>query len=227
MPEFPAIEFRTADARDRTVGAGTETWHSFSYGAHYDPDNIAFGPIIAINEERIAPGEGYDEHRHEDVEIVTWVLEGTLAHADSTGRAGDIGPGLAQRLSAGSGVTHAERNASDRESLRFVQMMLRSRNWDAPEYAQTPVPDGPGLHETVPVNADATLFVARPTPERPIEVPGAAARLLHVTRGPVEVDGLPVETGGEVRTDDPDVFTITGATDTEVLVWFVHGSPQG
>lgn len=227
MPEFPTIEFRTADARDQTVGAGTETWHSFSYGKHYDPDNIAFGPIIAINEERIAPGEGYDEHRHEDVEIVTWVLEGTLAHADSTGHAGDITPGLAQRLSAGSGVTHAERNASTTEPLRFVQMMLRSRNWEAPEYAQATVPDGPGLHATVPVNADATLLVARPAPGRPVEVPGAAQRLLHVTRGPVEVDDLPVGTGAEVRTDDRDVFTITGAEGTEVLVWLVADRAQG
>ena len=133
-------ELRRAGQRFHTVGDGVETWHSFSYGAHYDPDQIGFGPIMAINTEHVAPGRGYDVHDHADVEIVTWVLEGVLRHEDSTGQSGDIRPGTAQRLSAGTGVRHSERNASDTEPLVFVQTMLRSSRDDAPEYAQADVP---------------------------------------------------------------------------------------
>jgi redox-sensitive bicupin YhaK (pirin superfamily) len=134
MPEV----LRAAE-RFHTVGDGVETWHSFSYGAHYDPDRIAFGAVMAINTEHVAPGAGYDEHRHADVEIVTWVLSGALHHQDSTGESGLIRPGTAQRLSAGTGVRHAEHNASTDEPLVFVQMMLRSDHEDAPAYAQVDV----------------------------------------------------------------------------------------
>lgn len=215
------IEIRRAAERFRTEGDGTETLHSFSYGRHYDPENVAFGPLVAINEERIAPGAGYDDHRHSDAEIVTWVLEGELAHADSTGTDGLIRPGVAQRLSAGEGVTHAERNASDAESLRFVQMMLRSTNEGAPEYAQVRVPDGPGLHETVAVHADARLLVARPDAEHPLEIEVPHALLAHVTRGRVSVSGVDLEPGDEVRTDQPTVVTITADEPAEVLLWLV------
>lgn len=207
---------RSAD-RYRTVADGTETLHSFSYGKHYDPDNVAFGPVVAINEERLAPGAGYDDHRHEDADIVTWVLDGVLAHEDSTGQRGEVTPGVAQRLSAGSGVTHAERNASASEPLRFVQMMLRSRNEDAPEYAQVTVPDGPGVHETVPVHADARLLVARPAGE-PLEIVAEAGALLHVTRGPATVDDLRLESGDELRVAGTVTLRIAG-DDVETLVW--------
>lgn len=217
-------EVRRAADRFRTVGEGTETWHSFSYGAHYDPENVGFGPVMAINEERIAPGAGYDEHRHGDTDIVTWVLEGVLAHEDSTGQRGHVAPGLAQRLSAGEGVTHAERNASATEPLRFVQMMLRSTNWDAPEYAQVEVPPGPGLHETVPVHADARLLVARPGDES-IEVDAPHGALLHVTRGTIGVDGVDLAPGDELRTEGR-TLRLSGERDAEALLWLVV-TPRG
>lgn len=222
MPESRDVR-RSAD-RYRTVGEGTDTSHSFSYGAHYDPANVGFGPIIAVNEERIAPGAGYDEHHHSDAEIVTWVLEGTLAHEDSTGQRGEVPPGVAQRLSAGSGVTHAERNARDDRPLRFVQMMLRSRNWDGPEYAQAVVPEGPGLHETVPVHADARLLVARPG-DAPVEVGADGGALVHVTRGPLLIDGETLAAGDEIHVTGPAVLRIEGR-DGEALLWLLV-RPQG
>ncbi|MFS0886644.1 pirin family protein [Aeromicrobium sp. 179-A 4D2 NHS] len=217
-------EPRRSAERYRTVGEGTETLHSFSYGRHYDAANVGFGPVVAINEERIAPGAGYDEHHHSDADIVTWVLEGVLAHEDSTGQRGLVRPGLAQRLSAGEGVTHAERNGSDTEPLRFVQMMLRSTNWGAPEYAQVEVPDGPGLHETVPVHAGARLLVARPA--EPIVVDAPHGVLLHVTRGTVTVAGSRLGPGDELRIADPARLVLTGDRDAETLVWLVVG-PRG
>lgn len=219
MPEVR----RSAD-RFHTVAEGTQTRHSFSYGQHYDPDNVGFGPVMAINEERIAPGAGYDEHHHADADIVTWVLEGALSHADSTGQRGVVLPGTAQRLSAGEGVTHAERNAGDTEPLRFVQMMLRSTNRGAPEYAQAVVPDGPGLHETVPVHAAARLLVARP--RGPIEVDADHGALLHVTRGRVTVDEVELGPGDELRLVEPTALRLTGSQDAEALLWLLVG-PRG
>lgn len=223
MPESRVV--RRAGDRYRTTGEGTDTSHAFSYGKHYDPDNVGFGPIVAINEERLAPGAGYDEHRHSDADIVTWVLEGVLAHEDSTGQRGEVPPGIAQRLSAGSGVTHAERNASGEHPLRFVQMMLRSTNWDEPEYAQTVVPEGPGLHETVHVHAGARLLVARPMAETPLEIDADAGVLVHVASGTVVIDGQTLEEGDELRVSDAVRLLVEG-DEAEALVWLLVG-PQG
>lgn len=215
-------EIRRADQRFRTVAEGTETSHSFSYGAHYDPDNISFGPITAINTERIAPGAGYDTHRHSDVEIVTWVIDGLLAHQDSTGAGGQIPPGLAQRLSAGSGVEHTERNASSVEGLTFVQMMLRSNNEGDPEYAQAEVAtEIAGLYRTVDVHAPAELRVAVLGEGDVVEVPAAPRTLIHVTRGALLVDGDRLTPGDEMRTDEP-IGDLRAGTTTEALVWLLR-----
>lgn len=211
-------EVRRADERYLTVGDGVRTRHSFSYGAHYDPANVGLGPLVAINEEQVEPGGGYDAHAHADVEVVTWVLEGALAHADTTGQAGTIRPGTAQRLSAGTGAEHAERNASSTEPLRFVQTMLRSQHEQAPEYAAVDVPDGPGLHEAVTVHADAVLLVARPTSAATVVVEGAPQVLVHVTRGRVDVAGAALGPGDELRaTDVSPGLALRG--NGEALVW--------
>lgn len=213
-------EIRRGVDRYLTRGDGVSTRHSFSYGAHYDPDNVAFGPIIAINTERVDPGRGYDAHHHADVEIVTWVTAGVLRHRDSTGAGGDIEPGVAQRLSAGSGVEHTELNASDSEALEFVQMMLASEHDGEPAYEQRVVDLRAGeLAPTVPVRAAAELFVATLAGE-PIEVPEAPRRLIHVTRGDVAVDGESLRPGDELRVDDGAPLVLTGTG--EALVWLLH-----
>lgn len=215
-------ELRRAEQRFRTDGEGTTTYHSFSYGAHYDPANLAFGPVIAINTEQLAPGAGYGEHRHADIEIVTWVLEGVLAHEDSTGAGGRVPPGLAQRLSAGAGVSHTERNASDTEGLTFVQMMLRSDNEDEPEYAQSEVASGlVGLYPTVDVHAPAQLRVAVLGAGDDLQLPEAPRTLLHVTRGTVRVGEELLGPGDELRTDEP-LGTLSADHPAEALVWLLH-----
>lgn len=214
-------DIRRAGQRFHTIGEGVETFHSFSYGAHYDPDNIAFGPIVAINTEHIAPGAGYDAHRHTDVEIVTWVLDGLLAHEDSTGAGGEIPPGLAQRLSAGSGVEHTERNASTAEGLTFVQMMLRSDNEGDPEYAQAQLGTGVvGLYPAVEVHAPAELRVAVLGEGDVIEMPAAPRTLIHVTRGCLVLGGDRLAPGDELRTDET-VDELRADTATEALIWFL------
>ncbi|OEU88068.1 pirin [Streptomyces abyssalis] len=103
--------------------AGIDTRHAFSFSGFYDPDNVGFGQLVACNEERLAPGAGFPEHPHRDVEIVTWVVEGELEHIDSTGRTSRVSAGDVQRMGAGRGVRHVERNAGT-GPLCFVQMWL-------------------------------------------------------------------------------------------------------
>ncbi|MCL3817493.1 pirin family protein [Aeromicrobium wangtongii] len=213
-------EVRRAAERFHTVGDGVQTWHSFSYGVHYDPEQIGFGPVMAINTEHIAPGGGYDTHRHADVEIVTWVLQGVLRHEDSTGQAGLVRPGTAQRLSAGTGVEHSERNASTDEPLVFVQMMLRSDHDGPPEYAQVDVDPAPGrLTPTVDVHAAGQLFAVWLDPGQQVTVPAAHRSLVVVTSGTLNSVGVDLEAGDEVRSTDRGELVLTARGPASALVW--------
>ncbi|MFF9483836.1 pirin family protein [Streptomyces sp. NPDC014676] len=210
-------------ARERYQGgdpaAGIETWHAFSFGPHYDPDNLRFGAVIACNEERLAPGAGFDEHPHSHTEIVTWVVEGELTHRDSTGEETVIRPGDVQRLSAASGVRHVERNAGDRP-LTFLQM------WLAPLE-----PGGDPSYEVVRGIADSTpyalpeagamLHVRRLRAGERTAVPDAAYVYVHVVRGEVTLDGGEILTPGDAArlTDAKDVEAVAGNAPTELLLW--------
>ena len=215
-------EVRRSSDRYVTETADVTTLHSFSYGAHYDPQNVGFGPLIAINEENVAPGAGYEPHRHADVEIVTWVLEGALDHEDTTGHRGTIRPGTAQRLSAGTGVQHAERNASPTEPLRFVQMMLASEHLDAPDYASVDVaPEAGVLTPAVPVSAPAELFVLHLDAGQSVTVPGAPRSLVHVTAGSIRLDGETLEAGDEARLTDGAAYDLSASGPADALIWQV------
>jgi pirin-like protein len=127
------IEVRRAADRFRTAQPGILSWHSFSSGPHYDPDNLSFGPVVACDEHLLDPSAGFDRHPHARVELVTWVLDGALQHEDATGRSRTVVPGQAQYQLAGTGIEHSERNASDHEPLHFVQLWLLTDE-DVPDY---------------------------------------------------------------------------------------------
>jgi len=215
------IDIRRAADRYLTESDGKRTWHSFSYGAHYDPDNVGFGPIRAINVEHLAAGAGYATHRHSDVEIVTWVLDGALRHTDSAGGGGIVRPGTAQRLSAGDGAEHSEVNDSDTEPLVFVQMMLASERVGEPEYASADIPERTGvLLPTVDVHAPAHLSVLRLAPEERVLVPAAPRSLVHVTRGAVLLRDTLLHEGDEARLTGAGPYDLGAAgSGGEVLVW--------
>jgi redox-sensitive bicupin YhaK (pirin superfamily) len=118
------MDVRRAADRYRVEQPGITTWHCFSAGAYYDPDNVAFGRLVACDEHLLAPGAGFAEHPHAGTELVSWVLDGTLAHSDSAGRRHLIQPGAVQYQAAGTGIRHAEYNASALEPLHFVQLAL-------------------------------------------------------------------------------------------------------
>jgi redox-sensitive bicupin YhaK (pirin superfamily) len=140
------IDIRAAQTRAVTRTDWLDSRHSFSFGAHYEPDNTGFGLLLSCNEDTVAPGAGFGPHEHRDLEVVTWVLEGELAHEDDHGHRGRVGPGVVQRMSAGRGVSHSEVNANPDQQLRLVQMwLLPDEQGGLPSYEQKVVPEREGL----------------------------------------------------------------------------------
>ncbi|GAA2476640.1 pirin family protein [Streptomyces gobitricini] len=215
---------RRAGERYRGGGAttGIETLHAFSFGRFYDPDNLRFGAMLACNEERLAPGSGFDEHPHSHTEIVTWVVEGELTHRDSAGHTSRIGPGDIQHLSAAAGVRHEERNDGD-APLVFVQM------WLAPKE-----PGGDPAYEVVRGLADATPYalpaagatfrVRRPgAPGERVAVPDAAFVYVHVVRGSARLGDDTLGPGDAVRITGAKGLELVALGPAEVLVWEMTG----
>ncbi|HEV7625799.1 MAG TPA: pirin family protein, partial [Streptomyces sp.] len=198
----------------------------------YDPDNVGFGQLVACNEERLAPGAGFPEHPHRDVEIVTWVVEGELEHLDSTGGSSRVRAGDVQRLGAGSGVRHIERNAGD-GLLRFVQMWLvpgnssgRCSDHDSrePEYEVVHgIADGTPF--AVP-HTEAVLHVRRLAEGERTAVPDAAWVYVHVVRGAADVAGELLAAGDAARiTDARDLEARGVGGAAELLMWEMHAEP--
>ncbi|MFB7276330.1 pirin family protein [Streptomyces hydrogenans] len=196
-------------------GAGVETRHALSFGPYYDPDNLRFGPLLAVNEERLAPGAGFDEHPHSHTEIVTWVVEGELTHRDSTGHETVVRPGDLQHLSSAAGVRHVERNAGD-TPLTFVQMWLAPRETGG-EPSYTLVRDLRGPY-ALPA-AGATLSVRRPAKGEEVRLPDAGTVYVHVARGTATLDGRELGEGDAVRVTDEPGPSLTAGDAAELLVW--------
>jgi hypothetical protein len=228
-----SVEVRRAADRFVTETDGIVSRHSFSFGAYYDPLNVGHALLVAHNDDVVAPGAGYDTHPHRDVEIVTWVLDGGLRHEDSHGSGGLVVPGLVQRLSAGGGVRHSERNDSATgPTVRFVQMWLRpDEPGGDPSYAQHDVAADlatgelvpvAGAGSAVPIRARGTvLSVARPGPGAAVVLPDAPAVHLFLARGEADVEGAgPVGEGDAARLDHAGPRRVVAGPDgCEVLVW--------
>ena len=221
-PDTPPEIRRAAERFCTHVEAeGKKTWHSFSFGNHYDPARINFGPIMAINEERLAPGAGYEPHKHAGVDILTWVLTGTLAHEDSTGFGGNITPGTLQHLNAGAGVTHSEVNASDTEPLVFVQMMVRAIEGSTPRYGSLEIPTEPGLHAGPELDANARVFVLKVNSANPIDIDAVGAHLILVTSGNVVINGAAMAQGDQWESLAGGTVRVESAQASEAIVWLI------
>ncbi|MFF8956160.1 pirin family protein [Streptomyces sp. NPDC014894] len=211
---------RSADRyRGGEPGSGIDTRHAFSFGPHYDPDNLRFGALVACNEERLAPGAGFGEHPHSHTEIVTWVAEGELTHRDSAGHSTVVRPGDLQRLSAAAGIRHEERNEGP-GPLVFVQMWLAPLEpGGVPSYEVVR-----GLGEDAPYRlpgAGAVLRLRRPAEGEGAELPSAPAVYVHVVRGRVRLAGEELGPGDSARITGGAGPELTGAGPgaAEVLVW--------
>lgn len=221
----PMLQVWRADDRYRGGDAekGIDTRHAFSFSGFYDPANVGFGLLVACNEERLAPGAGFTEHPHRDIEILTWVVEGELEHLDSTGRSRLVHPGDVQRLRAGSGVRHVERNAGD-VPLRFVQMWLVPAAFGGePEYDVVH-----GIADGTPFalpGTDAVLHVRRLADGERTAVPDAAWVYVHVVRGGIELGGERLAAGDAARVTDAEDLAATATGQAELLMWEMHAEP--
>jgi quercetin 2,3-dioxygenase len=240
------VEIRRAADRAVTTTPWLTSRHSFSFGDHYDPDNTHCGVLLVSNDDIVAPSSGFDAHPHRDMEIVTWVLDGSLEHRDSAGNSGVVYPGLAQRMSAGTGILHSEKNASDRDPVRFVQMWVRPDELGiAPGYQQHEIGtdrlDGqlatiasgiPGHDAAITIhNRSAALHGARLGPGDGVSLPAAPYVHVYVARGRVTMRGLNPEDdlneGDAARLTAPTGVRVTAAEPAEILVWEMHARLGG
>ncbi len=217
--------------RSSSTDDGRVTRHSFSFGPHYDPANLGFGPLVCHNDDVLDPSAaepaGYPDHPHSELEIVTWVLEGALVHTDSTGARHVVEAGRAQVLSAGTGIRHSE--VADRRSgrCRFVQAWLApSVPGAVPSYVLGEAP-GPaaGLVEVVggaglPIGTrGARLHVARLAPGQSVALPGDPRQHVFAATGAVSVGDVGLAAGDALRITDEAGQRITAEEESELLVW--------
>jgi len=229
------VDVRRANERFHTELDWLDSWHSFSFSNHYDAKNTHHGLLLVHNDDVVAPGTGFGMHAHQDMEIVTWVLDGALEHRDSEGNHGVIRPGLAQRMSAGRGIRHSEQNASSDEPVHLLQMwVIPDVRGITPEYEEVDVSDrlpddallplASGREDDAAIRIhqrDATLWVGRLRAGATVTVPDAPFVHLFVARGSVEVDGVgALATGDAVRLTDAGARQLTAGPDgTEVTLW--------
>jgi redox-sensitive bicupin YhaK (pirin superfamily) len=233
----PVVDIRPADSRFHTRIDWLDSKHSFSFGEHYDPANTGHGLLLVLNDDWVKGGSGFGAHPHRDMEIVTWVLSGKLEHRDSEGNYGLIYPGLAQRMSAGSGIRHSEFNPDPDVDVRLLQMWVPPDTQGiAPGYEQKDVTDALATGELVPVASgqghdgavtihqrDAVMWVGRLAADTVVDVPAAAHVHLFVAVGQGQLSsGDPLATGDAARLTGvaPGHLHFTaGPEGAEVVIW--------
>ena len=231
---------RSSDRGHRDHG-WLDTYHSFSFGDHFDPERMAFGPLRVLNQDRVAGGAGFPPHGHADMEIVSYVLEGALEHEDSMGNGSRMRPGEVQLMSAGSGVQHSEFNASRTDGLHFLQMwVVPSERGLAPRYFQETFseeersgtlrlvvsPDGEDGSLLIRQDARLRVGILSPGDAVPLVVDEGRGVYLHVATGSMKLDGRVLEAGDGAEIVGPTSLQLTGAQRSEVVAWDVPLDPS-
>jgi quercetin 2,3-dioxygenase len=231
-------QIRRSNERGFADHGWLKSFHTFSFAEYFDPDHVEFGPLRVINEDRVQPGAGFGTHSHRDMEIISYVLAGELAHKDSMGNGSIIRPGDVQRMSAGSGVRHSEFNPSPSEPVHFLQIWIQpaERNIEpsyeekrfAPEekrgrlrlIASPDRADG-----SVLIHQDAKVHAGLFTGEEQAEFDAARGRLvyLHVARGALTANGTALQAGDALRITDGARLRLGDGRDAEVLVFDLPG----
>ncbi|XAH25907.1 pirin family protein [Xylophilus sp. GW821-FHT01B05] len=211
-----------------------KSFHSFSFAGYYDPAHMGFGNLRVINEDRIAPGTGFGTHGHRDMEIVSYVLSGELAHKDSMGNVKGIPPGDVQRMSAGTGVQHSEFNHAEGQNTHFLQIWIQPNQQGIPaSYEQKRFDDTEkrgalrlvaspdGAQGSVTIHADALMYAGLfdGAESATLALNPTRKTYVHLVRGELNVNGQPLHGGDAALLEGESQITITGGRDAEVLVF--------
>ena len=228
------LQQRRADQRGHTQTGWLDSRHSFSFGSYRDPRHMGFGKLRVINDDIIDPGAGFGEHPHRDMEIITYVVEGALQHADSLGTGSVIHPGEVQIMSAGTGIRHSEFNASDKERCRFLQIWIPPNQIGLPpryEQKRFPIADETGkLHRMLDpdgkdgalvIHQDARLYAGRfhHGEQTSLEIEPGRRSWVQVVKGHLEVNGEPLGRGDGLGLVDVTTLRIDNCDGAEILVF--------
>lgn len=226
------MDVRRANDRGRTDITWLQSWHSFSFGSYFDPDRIAFRALRVLNDDVVRPGRGFGKHGHDNMEIISWVLDGELAHADSTGKEGVLRPGEAQVMSAGSGILHSEKNASNAKPVHFLQIWIEPALRDVkPRYDQKAFPiegrlgrwqtiaSPDGRDGSLPIHQDALVQIAELKPGMRLTMNLAEERFgyVHAAFGSLRIGDLTLSAGDAITLAGPVAVMIEASDPSQVL----------
>jgi redox-sensitive bicupin YhaK (pirin superfamily) len=228
------MNLRKANERGHADHGWLDSHHTFSFADYHDAAHMGFRALRVINDDTVAPGRGFGAHPHRDMEIISYVLDGALAHKDSMGTGSTIEPGDVQRMSAGTGVVHSEFNASDKAKVHFLQIwLIPEKRGIAPGYEQKRftaedkagrlrlVASPDGRDGSVTIHADAALYAGIFVAGERAELPIAKGRhaWIHVARGTIRANGKDLAAGDGLALSDETAVTIEGTGGGEVLVF--------
>jgi redox-sensitive bicupin YhaK (pirin superfamily) len=228
------VQIRKSEDRGKANFGWLDSRHSFSFGHYYDPGHMGFGPLRVINEDRVAPGEGFPAHPHSDMEIISYVLEGALEHRDSIGTGSVIRPGDVQRMSAGKGIRHSEFNASRSEPVHFLQVwIVPEQRGLKPGYEQKSFPaeekrghlrlvaSRDGREGSVTIHQDASLYATILSKGQSVAHQLGTDRVAWVqaAKGSVRLNGGALEAGDGAGIDVAGTLELEGVRDAEVLLF--------
>ncbi|SAK48622.1 pirin [Caballeronia calidae] len=228
------IEIRRSNERGHANHGWLDSYHSFSFADYYDPEHMHFGALRVINEDRVAGGQGFGAHGHRDMEIVSYVLDGALAHKDSMGNGSTIRPGDVQRMSAGTGVRHSEFNGSPTDTAHFLQIwIIPDAPGGAPGYEEKRFTDEDkrgrlrviaspeGADGSVKIGANTRIFAGlfNGDERADFDVPAGRRVYVHVARGAVTVNGEALGAGDAAKLEDVSKVTVEKGENAEVLLF--------
>lgn len=225
-----SVTIRRAKDRGHAAHGWLESWHTFSFADYYDPGHMAFRSLRVINEDFIAGGMGFGEHPHKDMEIITYVLEGTLAHRDSMGHQENIKAGDVQKMSAGAGVTHSEFNADPKKRVHLFQIwIMPDKRGIEPAYSQMTLPDFSGLRliagkkakDVLPLQQDAQLFIGRfkAGETHTYTIKPNRGVWLQMTKGHLAANGQVLQGSDAAAIENESSLNLTMAKDSEFLLF--------
>lgn len=228
------LAYRPASERGVANMGWLQSRHSFSFGHYYDPNHMGFGPLRVINDDRVQAGAGFPKHGHQNMEIISYVLDGALEHKDTIGNSSIIRPGDVQRMSAGTGIQHSEYNASNSENVHFLQIwIIPEKNGLQPSYEQINFTEDQkegklklvgsrgGRDGSVTIHQDVDLYASILHAGDAVQHTPKADRLtwIHVAAGQGRINGLAVEEGDGMAFNKPEAITVEADEKTEFLLF--------